>query len=76
MDKTRHQEIEIRTIQYQGSKRAKASGGDFKPFLPLATPPHPHHAKYFLTTFTLISEKIKFDLSGADFSPRAEKLEP
>ncbi len=25
---------------------------------------------------TLISKMIKFDLSGADFSPRAEKLEP
>ncbi len=36
----------------------------------------PPYAKYFLTRFTLISEMIKFDLSGADFGPRAEKLEP
>ena len=57
----------------QGSKRAKASGADFKPFSPL--PPTPS-AIYFLTSFTLISKMIKFDLSGADFSPRAEKLEP
>ncbi len=56
----------------QGSKRVKASGADIKQFLPL---PHPY-SKYFLTRFTLISEMIKFDLLGADFSPPAEKLEP
>ena len=36
----------------------------------------PSCAKYFLIRFTLISKMTKFDLSGADFSPRAEKLEP
>ncbi len=54
-----------------GFKLAKASGADFKPFLPLL----PAYAKYFLTRFTLISKMIKFDLSGTDFSLRAEKLE-
>ena len=34
-----------------GSKRAKASGADFKPFLPL-----PPISKNFLITFTLISK--------------------
>ncbi len=36
----------------------------------------PPTVKHVLTRLTLISEMIKFDLSGADFSPRAEKLEP
>ncbi len=38
--------------------------------------PCPPYAKCFLTRFTLISKMIKFDLSWADFSPWAEKLEP
>ncbi len=52
-------------FNYQGLKRAKASEADFKPFLPL-TPIW----KYFLTSFTLISKMIKFDLSGAAPGPR------
>ena len=31
---------------------------------------------FFLIGFTLISGIIKFGLSGAEFSPLAEKLEP
>ncbi len=46
-------------------------------FLPLrgVGAPAPY-AKYFLTSFTLISKMIKFDLSGADFRRQAEKVEP
>ncbi len=48
----------------QGSKRAKASGADFKPFLPLPPPP-PLYAKHFLTIFTLISKMISQGLISA-----------
>ena len=37
-------------------------------------PPSPEY--YFLIRFTLISRMINFGLSGAEFSPRAEKLDP
>ncbi len=64
-----------RLYSNQGSKQAKLFEG-FRGWFRAIFTPIPPYAKYFLTTFTLISEMIKFDLSGADFSPRAEKLEP
>ncbi len=45
-------------------------------FTPISPPPPPPHVDIFLNGFTLISRMIKFGLSGAEFSPRAERLAP
>ena len=52
------------------------AGDGFRGWFQAIFTPIPPYAKYFLITFTLISKMIKFDLSGADFSQWAEKLEP